>query len=397
MIGGERMLSVIESYARIDAPLVRGELFDAWTGFDMGAYRDRVVMKMPWWGELLKASSPGRKDLPPIDELVRLVELLCYRGEHLGKAKTFEEAISRFMKWRWLYLGSLEDELGSSAPTGSKVPDQEPRTSVEVDEERRRPKDKAKLITLADLKRVVAIESLDDVRLAVPVEAAALPLLAKLQGLTEFGLILNDATLLSSVARFNRLERLHLKGDSYSGRSASPTIYDLGPLKELPDLKSLSIEFFWEDARIEMPSLDELPKLTKIEVVYSCVGRVLGQVRSRYLEELNLHVGSVGDLLDLSACSALHTLTISVEEPTTLKLPGTIVSLRIMQGANVTLEGDFSSLERLYIGGKKTHLKMEPLFEAPALKKVVVDDSPNALKPEVRQMLVDRGVEFEAR
>ena len=382
MAGAPEMLDVIGSYAEADAPLVAGELLRAWTSFPATDYFERVVRRMPFAHRLgiqaetfpTLANAEGAAD----EEIVRCLQLVVMRGEHMAQLDHLTGAIRRFREHGTLSLGSdwatadtNLDSTQAASPTGT-------------------------LISLADAERIAGLRTLRRLRVGrcdrgVLERLSALPLV-------QLDTVLGAAANLETIARIATLEELTLSGIGMPG-SGSARPLDLSVLSGCVALRKLELKHFGPetagDALLVPTPL--LQRLSSLRLAYVPLGVLTRIHLAARLESLHLQVKQwpIGSL-DLTALTRLRELGLWIDASAAvrLELPNSIDELRLARGASFDLNGAaLAQLQSLYLGNIEATPDVLELTRAPRLKTLsIADDASDVAVREAAAAAKARGV-----
>ncbi len=357
-IGTPAILDVIETYVDVDLPGVRRELLESWASFDSDDYVQRIVRAMPSWRRWVArmSSSDGQEGL------LKLLEVLCYRGEHRDFA-ALEAAIEAFVTRQEVVLGARV------RPATEEALLRDLQAGVPVAGSR---------ITVADLERIQAVDGVRDVRLCSPIDPAAMPLLRRIPRVTEIA-----AGDMTQEDLDGLLGRTHLRRLTVSdGR------HGLERLSALPGLESLRLL----RGNAAFNSLARFASLRELEIFGTDVSMHSGFWESTRLETLRLASEYLqGGMLDLSRCVALRRLTLSSTYPVNLILPASIEELTL--GATwIGLAGDLANLTAITVLKGRFNDEGAFLLRAPSLRAVRA----SGLRGDVVRQLGDRGVVLQA-
>lgn len=199
-----------------------------------------------------------------------------------------------------------------------------------------------------------------------PHEALTMADLMKVEELYIFGNLTapNSQTFDTYVDRFVQHDETIQRG----------SIYSLGDLKQLPNLRRISIDFQHVS---DLSPLAELTRLENVDLRHNPVEDATPLSRSLMLRDLVLFDTAVSDLTALSACPNLSTLDIGLTRVTSLKAVKGLSGLRVLlvRKAPVTSLDQVESLsllEEIYLSD--TGVKdLTPLFNLPKLTLIEVD------------------------
>lgn len=313
VVGEARMLSVIAGYSEVDKPLVRRQLFESWSSFNGTDYGLRVISRMPWFSRLIEVpeSEGGSRD-----QLLRFLELLCYRGEHQDEA-TLAEYCLAFMRGGIVNLGGI----ASLTPL------------VHINELLFGRKGLLKISTL-DLDRLADIGPVKAIRVRAPIDEGALERAQALAPLVELQLDTFAPKEKTDWPRFSSLSTLALRGY----RHALPQLGDLGSLRTL----ALSGK-----TRLDNYLLGQLlPRLEILAIAEEGIADSLRFVASPSLTTLVLIGDGLADRgkLDVTSCPRLRTVVWVSWYPIQLTISAGVQEL-CLGGSWLAVNGDVSGLK----------------------------------------------------
>lgn len=261
LVGGERMLEIIESYATCEGEMIEGELLRAWTEFDGDEYREKVIRRSNVLQVLRLQSTPSD------DDALRALQILVRkRGAH--PMSGLKRELGEFVGARKLdirYSGYQDQARTDSA---LQITSQD--------------------TTLRDARELVQVRSLVRLTLAA-IQPGVLGVLAELPALRALAFRTNDCGELFELAKLPGLESLQISGE----------VDDFRALNVCPVLKQLDV------AHSGLRNLAELPlKRRLLSLAIPAVNSLEGLATLAGLQSLTLRC--TGDtMLELSV---LHFL-----------------------------------------------------------------------------------------
>jgi hypothetical protein len=335
LVGGERMLSVVESYAKSEGELLDQEIIRAWPAFEQTAFEQRVIIPHDsFFGQRLSKLTPEGAEyaklfllLNPSPKIARTV---------LNKALL-----------RSVNTGSLT-VLSASAfrpEEGAVFPDQEepgeywsPSLGMR---ERREEYRHREHIGPQIMRQITRLKSLRALELG-KVDPTAIPIMEELTSLTTLSLILEEHANLRPIVSIPRLEAFGIAGDGIvtlalfrSKRTLSKIavscsenyntldfistesqlkyvyledlhIEDFAPLAELAGLRELAIYRPKRDAFVPYARLQRLRGLQLRSVNPSFL---VGLENHPAIEDLRISFCSLDQEIDLKGLGSLNQLT----------------------------------------------------------------------------------------
>jgi NACHT domain len=363
VIGGSRMLAIVGSYAAVDSPIVRRQLFEGWSSFEGGDYGLQVISKTPWFGRLLKESLDGA---PAEDQLLQFLELLCYRGEHSDEDTLFESCRA--------FIRRREATLGGSA-RATQSPTDSIRELLFERKGRQR-------ITALDLDRLQAIPVIRSIRLRAPVDARALEHVKELGNLLELRLDTGVTEKTIDWKRLNSLSTLAIQGENQLSQH----------IGELPSLRTLVLA---EGARME-PRLVHLllQRLEWLAIAQEGLSEGVASISSPTLSGLVLLGDAIAaqNKLDVSGCPKLRFVVWVARYPVQIVISAAVKEVTL-GGAWVAVGGDPAGLESFVL--QDGRLVEDGAFLKGAVRLSRLIAAPHAnLSPGVESTLTLRGVQL---
>lgn len=306
MVGGDAMLSIIESYAEVDAPQVWDEMLSAWPAFDEASYLDRVIKRLTK-GDL---GSPFR---PWDEDTYRYMMMQASGGVSPSDYGKLERALRTFADLR---------ELDFSHGQGAVVLERS-SLGIEHDAALAEPRDDAWELTVLDATRVARMKTLRSLTVG-RCEPGVMDILAKLPAMAKIHCVPLDLADLTALTTFPALADLTISGMVRSIHSGSREI-DLTPLRECAALRRLSISGA-RDRSVRFAAPPELEVLHLTSMALESLPTIL---RTHSLRELSIPLKFHEDTeIDFSGLENLTSLIVTAsEEVLSLRLPAGLTGL----------------------------------------------------------------------
>jgi len=357
IVGGERMLGVIASYANVPGTQVWDELVNAWTAFEADEYLRQVILAR---GD----SNLGGLKLRDLDsDTLKCLQVLVWKGAQEQSSEALTSALQSFIEHRVLALGTNMVDVESD----------DRDTSIRADREANSAR-KTKAITEFDAQRLAAITSMRSLNLGT-CERGVLPQLVSLPALASLSYGASELTEINSLSQCESLEGLRIHGLGLHRRRLQSTELDLRPLANWPALKRLGLLHFPGDISIRLPVNAQRLELELTYVGLSAISQVrlipgitLLRIQNKDLPNNELDLTQLGQLTDLNLC---------VDSPVRIRLPKSITSLRIAQStdAKVINPEDLVSLDTLSLHAVAGPTLSRDLLELPKLETLFLDDN----------------------
>jgi hypothetical protein len=382
IVGGERMLDVIGTYADYPGERVWAELVSAWTAFDADKYLQLVILKrsVQRFGEL--------KLLELDADSLRCLQLHVLRGTHDKSSYALTRAVTGFVKKRSLSIGELIYEYEESEKLELTV---KSPGSLLSKFWRTRPESTSKppkRVTTLDAMRIANISSLRSLRLGTS-EEGVIETICQLPALQELHFLPSNTAEIITLAKLQTLTELHLEDFLFARQRAREI--DLRPLVRCTALRRLSLA---------LPSLLHLPvgvPLDTLVLNYPSAPVVaeinfFPSLRKLWLDAEQLLLGE----LDLTPLKQLESFSIfGTRGSVTARLPVSLKSLHLGRYSIEPVNADeLINLQELTLRFNANFGLW--LFELPNLKDLILDDE-SSLDTELREQLVKRGVKFRFR
>lgn len=321
MVAGPAMLTVIESYAHVEALSVVDELLIAWPMFNSDEYLERVIAKMPL-DESFKIE--GFSADP---ELMRCLRLLALSGQYAGKMNSLANALEEFREGRRLSVGDSWHEAEERAERARAGQSEGDTAWLRPGSSRKeRPRG---LVSIADAERVAQLTSLEHLTVGKS-DRGVLAALSGLSGLKSLSINVDDPADLEVLRVLSSLETLEINGLFLHDHSATYPL-DLRVLEFCPQIQSLVLKHHGEDAS---PAAIRLPLacLRTLHSVYSPLAFLEQIETAGNLSTLTIQCTSFPqDSLVLGSLTKLKSLSIYTDQSNevTLALPPSLTELRI--------------------------------------------------------------------
>lgn len=325
MVGGPKMLEVIESYATMDTDEIRGELLAAWTAFGDDEYLQRVIRRT----RLAVSEVDGKVDA----DTYRCLQVLASTGDPAGAPHKLSGTLKMFYDDRHLSLDRL---------------------------------------SVAAAKLVVQISSLMSLECEHP-EAGATAALAPLPQLRVLmcGFEPDVDAQVAAVAALPVLESLRLSGATESRR------IDLRRLGDCATLRNLEVSGVGLSNTLLLPLAGDLRRLS----INHAPGDWLSELNAPNLEFLRIQLTSLPTSgLRLSQLAKLKTLQLRVFTPvnpsspqeTALWLPAALKELWLIgtQAANINNASALVELLDVYLFGVDRLRNARAVLGLPNLRRV---------------------------
>jgi energy-coupling factor transporter ATP-binding protein EcfA2 len=367
IVGGDRMLDVVETYADYPGERVWMELITAWTAFDPDEYQQRVIRKRT-------EQNIGGIKLPELDaDSARCLQLLVVKGMHDKSSEELSKAIKRFVADRSLSIGGRvyenEDLAEHTANRGGVL-------SSFWRSRREFAPAPTKRVTALDAMRIANISSLRCLRLRTS-DPGVIEAICGLPSLQELHCSPANPEEIVSLLKLQALVKLHIDGFRE---------FDLRPLAQCAALKRLKVDFA---TALRLPVgllLDELdltfvplPAISELKLFPS-------------LTQVRVHVDELPGDFDLTYLNQLRNLQIIARKPFTIKLPSSLEKLDLSDSPSIEIANaaELIKLKELTLFSNATLTRARCLLELPSLKAVFLFDK--NLDREVSKQLIDRGV-----
>jgi hypothetical protein len=245
ILGGERMLSLIESYAKVDGEAIDAEIARAWLAFDEAAFEQRVIVERnSFFSNRLTECSP---------EEAECLKVLLLLKRPRDSAEKVTEELQHFITDHSLNVDRL---YGFSRAPIKDEDDPPPQIAPTREAMRLRSADWR--IGPAIVKRMAKLRSLRSLALG-KIEPSVIPVLEELTALQSVRLELEEAADLGPIARLPKLANVGLRGNGIVTLGAFRAAATLIRLNVYFASNYETLDFIGEDSALQDIVMDYVP------------------------------------------------------------------------------------------------------------------------------------------
>jgi hypothetical protein len=286
ILGGERMLNVIETYVGVDGEAIDQEIARAWPAFDEATFEKRVIAQRDrFFGRRLSECTPEEAEClkalllmtPPRDPGQKLTEEL----QHFIAERSLD--VNRLWGYPRERVKDEEDQLSEIAPSRKTM----------------RARTTEWRISPAIVRRFVRLQTLRSLTLG-KIEPSIIPLLQELTALQSLSLNIDEPVDLEPLARLPKLAYLDVQGIG---------IITLDALRAATTLSELHVSGAQNYGTIDFIGADS--PLQKIIIEYVAVTDLQPLRDARRLQSLTLAGLKIEDFAPLKSLPELSDLDIT--------------------------------------------------------------------------------------